>query len=147
MGFEHKVTARFYEVDQVGIVFFGRIFEFCHQAFEEMLAAAFDDPTYAFAGPRSKASWGAPLVHAEADFRSPIRHGDRIGITVVLAEVSERTLTFRYRLSNAEDRVCANATLIHSVIDRASFRPCPVPDELLAALAGLGVVAGEELGS
>jgi hypothetical protein len=37
--FVHHHTARFFEIDRAGIVFFGRIFEFCHEAFEELLLA------------------------------------------------------------------------------------------------------------
>ena len=39
MSFEHRLIVRFYEVDRAGIAFFGRIFEYCHAAYEGLLVA------------------------------------------------------------------------------------------------------------
>ncbi|MDP6943925.1 MAG: polyprenyl synthetase family protein [Myxococcota bacterium] len=36
MSFEHRLTVRFYEVDRAGIAFFGRVFEYCHAAYEAL---------------------------------------------------------------------------------------------------------------
>ena len=43
MAFEYGLTARFHEVDRVGIVFFGRAYEYAHICFEEVLTAAFGE--------------------------------------------------------------------------------------------------------
>src|SRR5688500_10530099 len=74
MSFHHSVTARFSEIDRAGIVFFGRYFEYCHAAFEELLARMFGDLEQSFAA----GLWTMPLVHAEADFARPVRLGDRL---------------------------------------------------------------------
>ena len=78
MSFEHTLTARFFEIDRAGIVFFGRFFEYCHATFEEMLLAALPDWNGAF----DHSGWGMPLVHAEADFSRPVRMGDRLRIAM-----------------------------------------------------------------
>jgi YbgC/YbaW family acyl-CoA thioester hydrolase len=136
MAFEVVVTARFFEIDRAGIVFFGRIFEYCHVAYEELLGKALGSMEEAFRAPE----WGTPLVHAEADFNSPIRLGDRITVALTLDKVGERSLSFGYRLTGEDGVLRATAKLVHAVIDPRTFRAIPAPASLLDALRRAGVL-------
>ncbi len=48
MNFEHRLTARFYEIDRAGIVFYGRVYEYVHAALEELLEHIFGHPAAIF---------------------------------------------------------------------------------------------------
>ena len=74
MGFERTTTVRFHEVDRAGIVYFSRVFEWCHVVYEELLRELFGGVEPIFA----TKDWGSPLVHASADYRRPFKLDDRV---------------------------------------------------------------------
>ena len=140
MVFRHSVTARFFEIDRAGIVFFGRFFEYCHATFEELLARLYGNPEESFAAGR----WAMPLVHAEADFQKPVRMGDRIDIALGVERLGERSVTFAYALTSADGAPHARVKMVHACIDLKTFKPRAVPDDLVAGLTRLGLLpAGE----
>jgi YbgC/YbaW family acyl-CoA thioester hydrolase len=123
MAFEHRVTARFHEVDRAGIVFFGRAFEYAHVCFEEMLAAAFGEVATVF----DRHGFGMPLVHAEADYSAPTRQGDRLIVRLTVERASERSVTFAYAIVGEDGRLRVTVRLVHAFVDFADFRKLPMP--------------------
>ena len=135
MAFDHVVTVRFQHVDRAGIAFFSRAFEYCHETFEELLAAAGLASVFEVEG------WGMPLVHADADFRAPMRLGDRLSVAVVVADLGERSITFRFEIKGAEDgRVRATVCHVHAFVELGGFRPRQVPDSVRHGLARVGLI-------
>lgn len=138
-AFERTITVRFHEVDRAGIVYFARVFEYCHAVYEELLTDVVGDLERLFATGR----WTMPLVHAEADYRSPMRLGDRVRVRVRIERLGGRSVTYAYTLDDAATgTVRATAKLVHSsvaIVDGA-FQPAPVPAELVEALRARGLV-------
>lgn len=134
MGFEHRVTARFHEVDRAGIVFFGRAFEYAHVCFEEMLHAAFGRGPALFEG----LPFGLPLVHAEADYAAPIRQADRLVVRLVVDRLTARSVTFAYDIVGEDDGVHrVTVRLKHAFIELPAFVPCEAPEAFGAGLKRL----------
>lgn len=125
---EHVV--RFSEVDAAGILFFSRVFEIAHHAYEDWLAAR----GLPIGERMARGDWVLPLVHAEADYRAPLRLGDRVRIEVSVERVGGASLTMRFELSGPDGAPAATVRHVHAAIDRATFRPRPLPAELRAAL-------------
>ena len=134
--FEHQITVRFYDVDRAGIVFFGRIFEYAHAAFEELLMKVGLVSVFEAEG------WGMPLVHAEADFSKPMRMGDRIDVKVSVEKHSERSITFAFALHGAvEGEKRADVKHVHAFVDLETMRSRIFPDSLRAGLIDLGLLS------
>ncbi len=134
MPFEHTVTARFFEIDRVGIVFFGRFFEYCHVTFEELLAQATGGIEASL-----RQGWGLPLVHASADFKAPVRLGDRLRVVVELEQRSTRSLTFGYQIFGPDNGLRATCRLVHACVELATMTACAVPHDLIEALERAGL--------
>jgi 1,4-dihydroxy-2-naphthoyl-CoA hydrolase len=138
MPFERTLMVRFHEIDRAGIVYFARIFEYCHVVYEELLAeAAGCDLETLF---RTK-DWGLPLVHAEADYARPLRLGDRVRVRATIARQGERSLTFEYELTCAtsgEPR--AKAKLVHACASLPTFAGRALPPDLLDGLRRMGLL-------
>ena len=132
----HETTVRFHHVDAAGILYFSRIFELCHEVLEEVLAAA----GFPLRDVLRNREWVMPIVHASSDYRKPMRLGDAIGISVSVREVGKSSLTFLYRISGKDGAVHAEVTLVHVVLDAATFKSRPIPEDFMQALNGLGVV-------
>lgn len=127
--FVHEHRVGFDDVDAAGIVYFPRILDYCHRAFEELLVAL-GRPLYETLrdGPHA-----APVVHAEADYRSPLVHGDPVRIEIRIAEIGARSFQVAYVVRSGE-RLVAEARIVHVTLDRPSCAPVEVPKDLRAAL-------------
>lgn len=136
MAFEHTLTVRFYEIDRAGIAFFGRFFEYCHAAFEEMLTAAFGDLEKIFADRLLI----MPLVHVESDFAAPVRIGDRLHIALEVERLGSRSVSFRYRVTGADGVPRASVLMKHAFVDPATYRSCTVPEAFLEGLTKLNLL-------
>jgi YbgC/YbaW family acyl-CoA thioester hydrolase len=126
----HAVRVRFQDIDAAGIAFFATAFELFHDAYVEGLRAHGVE----LARVLDEGRWGAPITHAEAKFRRPMRFGDAL-LVEVNGALSERDLTVRYRVRSASDpsieQVVGSTT--HAFIDRASFARCAIPPEITRA--------------
>ena len=138
MPFVHHHRARFFEVDRAGIVFFGRVYEYCHAAFEELLCAIYGDLEEWF----DQLEIGMPLVHSEADHRAPIRIGDPLIIELSVDRLSERSITFAYRILGEQDgRLRARVQLVHAFVELGRFAPSGPPLGFVEGLTRLGLLA------
>ncbi len=137
MAFAYEVSVRFHEVDRAGIAFYGRVFEYVHVAFEEMLLAI--DPTWTSVF--DDQGWGMPLVHADADFKRPMRLSERLTVSVSVESLSARSVTFAFEVVGSHDGVTrATARQVHVFVDMERFESIPVPEEMRAGLAKLGLL-------
>ena len=128
MSFRANFPVRFQDVDAGGVLFFGRIFDYLHLAYEELVASSGVDRARYFAG----AEYFVPIAHAEADYRSPIRHGERIDLSIDVARVGRASFTLRYRVSGPAGDLRVEATTIHAFVNRSTMKPIPIPDPLRA---------------
>jgi len=138
MPFEHVVTVRFQEVDRAGIAFFGRVFEYCHVAYEELFRAAGVELQSVF----DRGAWGMPLAHAEADYSHPMRMGERLRVEASVDRAGDRSLAFVFQVVGADDGVLrATVRHVHVFVDMETFTSIPIPAEVREALRGIGLLA------
>ncbi len=123
-------TLRFNEVDGANIIFFSRVFEMCHAAFEETLESV----GYPLRDILETKEWGMPLAHAEADFIRPMYLGDRLTIEVSVAEIGQRSLTWGFAIKGEDGSLRAKVRHVHVAITRRTFEARDVPEEFLEAL-------------
>ncbi len=98
MAYEFKVTRRieFSETDMAGIVHFSNFFRFMEMAEHGFYRALgysvimnqFDPPL------------GFPRVHAECDYRKPIRFEDLLEIHLLVKEKRPRVMTYLFKFRN-----------------------------------------------
>lgn len=129
--YEGPCAVRFQDIDAAGIAFYGRVFDYFHDAYVACLAQR-GAPLHEALATRS---WSAPLVHAEADYKLPLRFGGEYRIEIAQATLSNRSYTLRYRITGADGRLHAEGATVHVCIDLDSGQPRPIPDALRAALS------------
>ena len=126
MSFRTTLPVRFQDVDAGGVLFFGRIFDYCHQAYEELVASAGVDPALYFAG----AEYLVPIAHAEADYRSPVRHGERVTIDIDVSRVGRASFGLRFRVAGPEGDLRVEVGTVHAFVERSTMKPIPIPGPL-----------------
>jgi 1,4-dihydroxy-2-naphthoyl-CoA hydrolase len=130
VSFILNFPVRFQDVDAAGVLFFGRIYDYCHQAYEELIGSEGIDRAHYFAG----ASYLVPIAHSEADYRRPIRHGERIQVRVDVTRVGRASFTLRFHVTGPEGDLRVEATTVHAFVERAAMKPIPIPEDLRAML-------------
>lgn len=106
-SFTCQQQVRFGHVDPAGIAYFPRLFDYVHEAFEEL----WDDHI----GVRYyhlllEQRIGFPLVHSEVDFKAPLKFGDRPVVRVTCFKLGRSSIGLRYQY-RLGDTLCFEAKM------------------------------------
>jgi 1,4-dihydroxy-2-naphthoyl-CoA hydrolase len=130
-AFVESRAIRFQDIDAAGIIFYPCVLEMFHDAYGSFLAFA----GCPLAEVLQSGTWLAPVRHAEADYFKPLRFGDVVAVEICRAHVSESEATLGYRIARAPGgEVCAVGQVVHTFVDRATFKRTPIPDPVRRAL-------------
>lgn len=134
MAFRTKIRVRFADVDLAGIVYYPRLFHFCHVAMEDYFREVVGRPYPEVVGAERL---GYPAVHIEADFRRPLSYGDEIEIEVAISAVGATSLTWSFAFHrDGEAEPLARVEVVTAGIDLDRFAGRPVPDWIRSAGRG-----------
>jgi 4-hydroxybenzoyl-CoA thioesterase len=130
MAYTQRRTVRFEEVDFARIVYFPRLFGYCHQTFEDFFR---DEVGVSYPDMLQERRVGYPAVHAESDFKAPLRFGDPVRIVMDVVKLGGRSVTCRYRLYRGEtDLLCTEVRLVTVAISMDVYGPVELPSDVRA---------------
>lgn len=129
MAHTQTLLVRFEDVDYARVVFFPKLFEYCHRVFEDFFPAQLG---VSFAQMIVQRKVGFPLVSSRADFRIPFRFGDECRIAMEVLRIGEASVTCRYRLFRG-DALAAEIETVVACVDVDAFRVRPLPDDVRRA--------------
>jgi acyl-CoA thioesterase FadM len=119
----------FHQCDPAGYLFFAESFVLAHQTIEKFLsktqigrAGWFEHETVAF-----------PLRHAECDYQSPLRAGDRCELTMRVVKVSTSSVIFEVAAAD-DGRRCFSVTSVHTAMSRSDHTKVDLPCEVRSVL-------------
>lgn len=88
MNYSYSFEVRLHDVDHAGVMFFARLFVHAHDAYEAFMAhLGLDLCAMISAGER------LPVVHADADYFQPLRHGEQITVTLDIEALGNTSFT------------------------------------------------------
>ena len=133
-AFADKRAIRFQDVDAAGIIFYPRVLEMFHDLYVAFLAfAGAPLPEVLRTG-----TWIAPVRHAEANYFKPLRFGDPVTVEICRAHLSETEATLGYRIARSDGgEVCVVGQVVHTFVDRTTFKRTPIPEPVRLALEHL----------
>ncbi len=137
--FQHELVIRLRHTDAAGVMFFARIFDVAHEAYEAMLESI----GHPIPAELSRALHVIPIVRAEADYRTALRMGDRVRVDVIVEKVGSRSFTLRYVLSKSHGNVAGEVKTVHVVVSSETGKAVAMPDDFRGALLGLGGTKSE----
>ena len=130
MPFTHLRTVRLADTDAAGVVFFARTLALCHEAYEEALAAA---------GLNLNDFLGAtgiivPISRSEADYKRPLRVGDKVRITVTPSQLTANSFAVRFEITKLgpPEKLSAVVRTEHVCTAPAKRERAPLPPALAA---------------
>lgn len=133
-AFVERRAIRFQDIDAAGIIFYPRVLEMFHDTYAAFLAFA----GRPLADVLNRDTWLAPVRHAEADYFKPLRFGDVVDLEICRALLTETEVTLGYRMARAEGgEVCVVGQVVHTFVDRATFKRVPIPEPVRRALLAI----------
>jgi 4-hydroxybenzoyl-CoA thioesterase len=124
-AFEVQQQVRFGHVDPAGIAYFPRIFDYIHEAFEEVWEQHVGARYYHLLLERKI---GFPLVRADVDFKAPLRFGDRPVVRITCFHLGRSSIGLRY-VYRLVDTVCLEARMTTACINLETMESMPMPEE------------------
>ncbi len=134
--FRRRARVELQEVDAAGVVFYAWFFVYAHRAYE----AALLHHGFVLAALLRAGTHALPMVHAEADYKRPLRYGDEVAVDLSCDNVTERSCRFRARVltvTTSGESLCAEVAQVHACVDVALGKSVALPPDLRTALAGL----------
>jgi 4-hydroxybenzoyl-CoA thioesterase len=122
-SFVTQIDVRFGHVDPAGIAYYPRIFDYVHEAFEELWDVHVGKRYYHLLG---EEHIGFPLVHSEVDFKHPLNFGDRATVRVTCFKLGKSSLGLRYVFS-VGDTVCVDARMTTVCVELEGLKSLPIP--------------------
>lgn len=121
---QFDTVIRLQHTDAAGVIFFARLFDLAHLAYEDLL----DRLGHSLPPDLAAAPVGYPIVASSAEYQAPLRLGDRVTIGVRVADVKERSFALEYAFTMASGALAATARTVHMAVGEES-------DQLPEALA------------
>ncbi len=129
MPFTHTHVVRFAEVDPAGILFFSRVAEHCHAAYEALVASAgLSVPAYFGGSP-----WKAPIVRWEVDYHAPSRLGESLTVTITEVVRGRSSLTLSFAVTGPDGVPRSTARMVAVFVEGEPLRARAIPDEVNVA--------------
>lgn len=128
MGLEHlhdHWTVRLGHTDAAGVMFFPAAFEVEQEFFERWLEAG----GMGVRGMLEGALAPTPVVHCEADYRRPVRVGDRLAVRLAGVGVGRKSFELAWEMA-LDGAVAVAVRVRRSSIDRSSGHAVDLPPAL-----------------
>jgi 1,4-dihydroxy-2-naphthoyl-CoA hydrolase len=132
MSFEREVHLGLSSVDRAGVIFYPELFRHAHDLYEAFMATLGQALDQLF----DQAGHAIPIVHAEADYRLPMRHRQSFVVTLRVQRLGKTSFALSYDFVGAGGELCAQVQTVHAFIERASGTPTRLPPELRLGLEG-----------
>jgi len=130
--FEYRYVLPLHEVDAAGIAFFAHAFRHAHDAYEAFM----EELGLSLRALLGEGQYRLPLVHCEADFLAPIRHGDQVRVELRVAALGDRSFTLGYRFTTPNGEPLVRALTRHVLVGSESGRAVVLPGEMRRRLRG-----------
>lgn len=130
--FSYVTTIKMHNVDAAQRLFFADQFVIAHDAWEACLAAH----DFGIGVMLDECDFVTPIVHAEADYKAPVKLGSEVAVTVTCEAIGETSFTIEFTVNT--DSCVGRVTHVHVVTDKATGNAIPVPDLLRNILVRIG---------
>lgn len=132
-AFHWSRTISFGEVDWARILYYPRLFHFCHQAFEAFMAEVLGMSYVDFL---DREKLGFPTVHLEADYVRPFPYGTTLHLEVAIVRLGGKSMELEYLArAEPEGEIHARARVTNVLVGMDDFEARPMPDWVRERLA------------
>ena len=123
--FKTTKKINFYDCDPAGILFYGRVYELCHFAYEDLIASFNLKEDY-----WNNDDYIVPILKSEAHYHKPMKYGDTITIELKVSKLKSSSFELEYELKNEAADVCTLVRTVHVFVDKSTWNKCEIKKEV-----------------
>lgn len=116
MAFEVKRKINFYDCDIAGVLFFARIYELCHSAYEELISSFELGEDY-----WNNDEYIVPIIKSEASYHKPLRYGEFVTVEIKVAQLKSTSFELNYICRNDKGQITDKVRTIHVCVDKKTW--------------------------
>lgn len=114
---------RMHDTDMAGILYFPRQFRFAHDALEDFVESL----GYTFDQVFRREEFVFVIVHAESDYLSPLRVGDKLEVHLFIENIGETSFTVVYYIYKADKTLTGKVKTVHVTLESKARTKTPIP--------------------
>ena len=115
--FTYKTIINFYDCDPAGILFYGRIYNLCHSAYEDMIRSFNLSADYWV-----NDDFVVPIIHSEASYHKPLKHTDEVIIEIKVKQLRASSFELEYECKNNSGEKCVVVKTVHVFLDKIIWK-------------------------
>jgi len=128
--YKSKRKINFYDCDPAGILFYAKIYELCHSAYEEMIQSFDLKEDY-----WSNEDYIVPIIHSEATYHKPFVYNSFAVIELAVESISSSAFKLAYACKNENGNLCVEVKTTHVFVDKKTWRKKQIKDDVRAGLS------------
>ena len=128
--YDYHFRVPMHHVDHAGVLFYANLFLHAHDAWEHFMHSQDADLAQLI----ETGQWRIPIVHAEADYTLPMRHGDDINIRLQIERLGRSSIRVVYIFIDQEGEQLAVARTTHVFVDAVTNHSSEIPTDLRRGL-------------
>ena len=126
---EIKRKVHFFDCDPADIMFYARIFFFCHSAYEELIENMHLGFEYWL-----NEEFVVPILNSSAKYLKPLRPGDELTIKVRVSQLRDSSFELNYKCINKKDELCVEAKTAHIFLNKETWEKIKIPPVIRSGL-------------
>jgi YbgC/YbaW family acyl-CoA thioester hydrolase len=115
--FIYKVKINFFDCDPAGILFYGRIYEVCHTAYEAMIESFSLKENY-----WNNDDYVVPIISSSAKYRVPANYYDTLTVEISVSILKSSSFELQYDCKNQDGDICVEVKTIHVCVGRTAWK-------------------------
>ena len=128
--FTHTRSIFLKETDATGVIYFTSLFHYALEAFEVLLSQKESSLSQIFAR-----GYLMPIVHAEADYKAPLKVGDLISIDLFLGHVGTTSFSIESKIVQlSTGKEAGRVKIVHAFIKQGEEKASQIPSDILDLL-------------
>lgn len=127
--FTIKRRINFYDCDPAGIIFYSRVFEFAHSAYESLIQSIAKQEDY-----WNNDEFVVPIISTTANYIKPMKYEDEIMINVRVSELRASSFELSYNLENETGELLCSIKTVHVFVNKKSWVKIDIPQYITTEL-------------
>ena len=127
--FKCEKKINFYDCDPAGILFFARVYQLCHSAYEDLIASFNLKEDY-----WNNENYVVPILNSEAHYHKPMKYGDLISIEIIVTTLKSSSFELEYTCKNHNDEVYTIVRTVHVFVEKSTWNKQKMKTEIYEGL-------------
>jgi YbgC/YbaW family acyl-CoA thioester hydrolase len=130
--FTYKKKINFYDCDAAGVLFFARIYELCHSAYEAMIESFNLVEDY-----WNNEEYIVPIIKSEASYHKPIKYGETITVDIKVAQLKSSSFELNYECKNEKGEVTNKVRTVHVCVGKKDWKKKEMDNKVYQSLSAI----------